>query len=374
LTKRGPIRDIFAVALSSMSMGKLRLWSRVAVAALLLAAATTACGGGGGGGGTAAGAGGRSGTVHLGVLPNVTLAPVLAGLEQGLYTDALGAGVKLDVKSFGQGSDLVEAMLAGSLDLGYFGPNPAINAWSKAKGELQIIAGSTSGGAALVVKPGIASAADLVGKTVATPKLGNTQDVALRAWLKDQGYETTPEGGGDVKIQPQDNALTLSAFESGSIAGAWVPEPWATRLVTEGGGKVLVDERTLWPGGKFVTVHLVARTKFLDQHADLVKAFLEGHVAAVDFVLAHAATAQADVARKIEELTGQAVSKKVVAGAWPNMEFTEDPLARTLQVSADHAEAIGLLDHVDLRGIYRLDLLNEVLRSAGKPTVRANLS
>ena len=127
-----------------------------------------------------------------------------------------------------------------------------------------------------MVKPDINKASDLKGKRVASPQLGNTQDVALRTWLKKQGLKTDTQGGGDVSIVPQDNALTLDAFKQGQIAGAWVPEPWATRLVTEGGGKILVDEKTLWPDGKFVTTNIIVRTQFLDEHPDVVKQVLAG--------------------------------------------------------------------------------------------------
>ena len=144
---------------------------------------------------------------------------------------------------------------------------------------IRIVSGATSGGAYLVVKPEITSAAQLKGKTLATPQLGNTQDVALRAWLKSQGLSSDPQGGGDVAILPQANAQTLDTFKSGDIDGAWVPEPWATRLVQEGGGKVLVDERDLWPDGQYVTTHLVVTRSSCEAHPDVVKALLVGVLA-----------------------------------------------------------------------------------------------
>jgi NitT/TauT family transport system substrate-binding protein len=136
---------------------------------------------------------------------------------------------------------------------------------------LVIVSGATSGGAALVVKPSITSAEQLRGKTLSTPQVGNTQDIALRHWLKGKGFATTLEGGGDVKIKPQENPQILDTFEQGLIDGAWVPEPWSTRLV-QAGGKVLVNERDLWPGGKFVTTHLVVRRAFYDRNPETVKA------------------------------------------------------------------------------------------------------
>ncbi len=181
-----------------------------------------------------------------------------------------------------------------------------------------------------MVAPDINSAADLKGKTVATPQLGNTQDVALRTWLKQNGLNTDTTGGGDVSIKPQDNATTLDAFKQGQIQGAWVPEPWATRLVQEGGGKVLVDERTLWPQGQFVTTQLVVATKFLDAHPDVVERLLEGQVAANDYVNKNPAEAQKAANDQIEKLTQKRLADAVVAASWNNMTFTDDPIASSL--------------------------------------------
>ena len=168
------------------------------------------------------------------------------------------------------------ALLAGAIDATYIGPNPSVNAFQQSHGAVRVVAGAASGGAYLVVKPNIDSAADLKGKKVASPQLGNTQDIALRSWLKQHGLKTDANGGGDVSVIPQDNATTLDTFRQGAIAGAWVPEPWATRLVDEGGGKILVDERTLWPQGQYVTTDLLVSTSFLKAHPDVVKRLLEG--------------------------------------------------------------------------------------------------
>ena len=181
----------------------------------------------------------------------------------------------ITVTPFNSGTPAVEAILTDSIDITYIGPNPAINAFAKTNGEaVRVISGSTSGGAFLVVKPEITSAADLKGKKIASPSLGNTQDVALRSWLKGQGLTTDTAGGGDVSIVPQENAQTLETFQAGTIDGAWVPEPWATRLIQDGGAKVLVDERDLWPDGKYVTTHLLVATKFLDANPEVVKRIL----------------------------------------------------------------------------------------------------
>jgi NitT/TauT family transport system substrate-binding protein len=309
-------------------------------------------------------------TLRLGYFPNVTHAPALVGVESGILADALGDNVTLETSTFNAGGEAIEALFAEAIDASYIGPNPAINGFAKSDGEaLRIVSGATSGGAFLIVKPEITSPAELAGTTLATPALGNTQDVALRAWLQENGLSADESGGGDVSIRPQENGATLDAFKAGDIDGAWVPEPWATRLIQEGGGTVLVDERDLWPDGRYVTTHLIVATKFLDEHPDVVKRLLQGHVEATDFVNANPAESQTYVNDGVEAITQKRMNDDVLAAAWTNLTFTADPVASSLQKSADDAIAIGLLDEVDLTGIYSLDLLNEVLTEAGQPTV-----
>jgi len=308
--------------------------------------------------------------LRLGYFPNLTHATALAGIKQGIFEKALPDDVTLSTTPFNAGPEAVEAIFSGALDATFIGPNPAINAFSKSNGEaIRIVSGATSGGAYLVVKPEITSAAQLKGATLATPQLGNTQDVALRAWLKGEGLSSDPQGGGDVSILPQPNAQTLDTFRSGDIDGAWVPEPWATRLVQEGGGKVLVDERDLWPAGEYVTTHLIVTTEFLEAHPDVVKALLTGVVQATDYVNDQPLEAQAVVNEGIADVTQKGLPEAVLSAAWPNLTFTVDPIASSLATSAAEAAELGLLETTDLTGIYDLTLLNEVLREAGRPEI-----
>ena len=360
-------------ALAVSRSGLYRILSLASVAILIAACAAAAPTGGVAPlEGAASGAPGAApqGTLRLGYFPNITHATALVGVESGLFKDALGPGVTLEVASFNAGGAASEALLNGAIDATYIGPNPAINACAQSQGAaIRIIAGATSGGAYLVVKPEIASVADLRGKKLATPQLGNTQDVALRTWLADSGLATDKQGGGDVSILPQENAQTLETFTSGQIDGAWVPEPWATRLVQEGGGKALLDEKTLWPDGEYVTTHFIVRTDYLEANPDIVKALLAGHLAANDLVNTDPTKAQQLTNQGIEKITGKTIADKVITAAWPNLTFTVDPIALSLKGSADHATKVGLLDPIDLTGIYDLDPLNELLTLAGKPTV-----
>jgi len=313
---------------------------------------------------------GPAAELRLGFFANVTHAAALVAVQEDLFTKRLG-DTKLTTQVFNAGPAAIEAIFGGAIDASYIGPNPAINAYVQSHGEaIRIIAGATSGGAALVVRSEINSAEDLRGKTVATPQLGNTQDVALRAWLADHGLKTSKTGSGDVTIQAgTENATTLQLFQAGQIDGAWLPEPWVTRLVQEAGAKVLVDEKGLWPQGRFVTTHLIVATRFLEEHPQTVRALLQAHVDAIQWIGTHSDQAKADVNAQIGELTGKPLPQPVLDGAWQNIEPTFDPVASSLASSAEHAVAADLIDEPDLKGIYELGPLNEILRERGLETV-----
>ena len=314
-------------------------------------------------------------TVRLGVFANVTHAPGLVAIESGLLQEELGPDVKLEVNYFNAGPQVITALLSGAIDVSYIGPNPAITGFAESGGEaLRIISGSTSAGAALVVKPEITKVSQLEGKKIATPQLGNTQDVAARAFLKSKGLETDVSGGGDVSIIPTSNATTLESFKQGLIDGAWVPEPWYSRLVNEAGGKVLVDEATLWPEGQFVTTHLIAATGFLEDNPKTVQKILKGNIAAVDFANDNRTVAESLVATGIFNATGQRVDKATISNSWDHLTFTVDPLASTLAKSAKDAEEVGLLEPVRLKGIYNLKPLNKILVADGRPIVSGSLT
>jgi NitT/TauT family transport system substrate-binding protein len=335
-----------------------------AAVAVLATGGLTACGGDGGSGDGPV-------TLRLGHFPNLTHATPIVGIEKGIFDNEFGGQVKLDVKQFNAGPAAVEALFSGAVDAVYIGPNPTVNAYAKSKGKaVKVVAGAASGGVAFVVKPAINGPADLKGKKIATPQLGNTQDVALRYWLKQQGLNTTKEGGGDVQILPQENATAVDAFNSGAIDGAWVPEPFASRLV-KAGGKVLVDERDLWPGGKFVITNLLVTTEFLGKHRDAVKRLVSASVASNEWINAHPEEAQKALSDGIQKLSGKPLDAKATADAWKTLTFLDDPVAESLRTGAKHAEEVGLLDPVDLKDLYDLSLLNEVLKAKNVPEVKA---
>ncbi|GII66017.1 lipoprotein [Sphaerisporangium krabiense] len=344
-----------------------------ALAAVAVTALAAACGGGGDTTTASGGAGGGGTTkteLRLGFFPNITHSTALVGVKKGFFTKALGDNVTLKTATFNAGPAATEAIFSDAIDATYIGPNPAINAWSKSKGQaIKIVAGAASGGVYLVVKPEINSVQDLKGKKIATPQLGNTQDVALRYWLQEKGLKTDTKGGGDVSILPQENAQTLQTFATGDIDGAWVPEPFASRLIQESKGKILVNEADLWPNKQFVITHLIVRQQFLKEHPDIVKKLIEGHVEATAYIKSDPAGAKEAINAELQDLSGKPLKNEVLESAFQNITFTNDPIASSLIGSADHAQKVGLLDPVDLNGIYDLTILNQVLAAKGEQAV-----
>jgi sulfonate transport system substrate-binding protein len=309
--------------------------------------------------------------LRLGFLANITHEPALVGIAKGFFTKDLGKNVTLKTTVFSTGTEETTALLAGQLDAAYVGPNPALNAWQKSNGTaIKIISGAASGGASLVVKKGITSAAQLKGKSLATPSLGNTQDVALRYWLKQHGLNTTPTGGGDVAIKPiKPNSAAVLEFASKQIDGGWEPEPYATEMVLDGGTR-LVNEASLWPGGNFVTTNLVVSQSFLKAHPSTVNGLLKGQIAANSYINANSSAAASAANAELTKLLGKGLKPNVLSAALPYLHFTNDPIASSLAADAQHAVAVGLLTPVkNLPGIYDLGPLNALLKADGQPQV-----
>jgi len=310
-------------------------------------------------------------TLRLGFLTNITHAPALIGVAKGFFAKDLGKGVKLQPVPFSTGTEEATALLAGQLDAAYVGPNPTIKAWQVSSGSLiRVISGAASGGAELVVKKGITSPAQLKGQKLATPSLGNTQDVALRYWLTQHQLTSSPTGGGDVPITPvTPNSAAVLEFKSGQIAGGWEPAPYDIEMVADG-GHVLVNEATLWPKGQFVTTNLVVTQKFLAAHPATVSGLLKGQVQANDYIHANTAGAEAAANAELTSLLGKGLKPAVLAAAFQQVTFTDDPIGSSLSTDAQHAAAVGLLKPVsNLSALYDLAPLNALLQAAGEPQV-----
>ena len=282
--------------------------------------------------------------IRVGYFPNITHAQALIGLADGTFQKTLGSDATIETKVFNAGPSAIEALFADAIDLTYVGPGPAINGYVRSEGEVRIVSGACVGGAALVVRNDIAvkNPQDLHGKKIATPQLGNTQDIAARVYLKKNGLMPV-EKGGDVQILPIANPDQLTLFLQKSLDAAWAPEPWATRLVREGNGRVLIDERTLWPNGRFATTVVLVRKKFLDQHPDVVKRWLAGHTQVTKWIKQHPGEARVITGREIKRLTTKALPDAELAEAWGHLEFTTDPVPASITTMAQGAYELGFL-------------------------------
>jgi NitT/TauT family transport system substrate-binding protein len=309
--------------------------------------------------------------LRLGFLTNITHAPALVGVAKGFFSKELGTGVTLKIVSFSAGTDEATALLAGHLDAAYLGPNPAIKAWQTSHGSLiKVISGAASGGAALVVKKGITSPAQLKGQKLATPALGGTQDVALRYWLRQHHLTTTQTGGGDVPITPvTPNSAAVLLFKSGQIAGGWEPAPYDIEMVQDG-GHVLVDEASLWPRRQFVTTSLVVTQQFLAAHPSVVNGLLKGQIRANDYIHSDLRGAEAAANAELARLLGKGLDPSVLSAAFKEINFTDDPVASSLATDAQHASSMGLLGPVpNISALFDLGPLNTLLKAAGEHQV-----
>jgi len=312
--------------------------------------------------------------VRVGAFPNITHAQAMVGKANGWFEKAMRPQVKVQWTSFNAGPSAIEALFAGAIDMTYVGPNPAINGYVRSNGEaLRVVAGAASGGASLIVRndAGINRPEDFHGKRVASPQFGNTQDVALRNWLKQHGMKTNDKGG-DVQIIPMANPDQLTLFLKKDLDAAWAPEPWATRLIREGNGRLFVDERTLWPNGQFVIGLLVVNSKFLNAHPDLVKNWIRANLDLTDWINAHQAEAKKLLNQQIQRETGKALPPAVLEDAFSRLQITSDPLHAQLNAAAKQAFDAGFLGRQmpDLSRLYDLALLNQVLAEKNRKAIQ----
>jgi NitT/TauT family transport system substrate-binding protein len=298
--------------------------------------------------------------LRLGYFPNVTHGQPLVGVADGTFAKALGG--RLETRVFNAGPAAMEALIAGDLDASYVGPGPAAIAYLRTGGKaIRVIAGAASGGAVLVVRPEVKGPADLAGKRVASPQLGNTQDVALRIWLRENGLS---DQGGPARVQvtPLANPDILSLFARGELAGAWVPEPWGARLVAEGKGRILVDERTLWPGGKFPTTVLAVSTRALERRRKDVEALLRAHLELTRRWQANPEAFRARVNEAYGKVAGKPLPPAILAEAFDRLEPAADPMSAQLADMARRAQALGFAPAGDVSGIVDRSLLQEIAR------------
>jgi NitT/TauT family transport system substrate-binding protein len=312
-------------------------------------------------------------TLRIGYFPNINHAQAVIGLGRGDFQTALGDNVEVTTQIFNAGPSAIEALFANQIDVTYIGPGPAINGYVRSGGEaLRIISGAASGGAVFVVRndSGINSSQDLANKKFATPELGNTQDIALRNYLLDNGLNTI-EKGGNVEVLTAKNADIVTLFLTKQIDGAWVPEPWGETLVKEGGGKIFVDERDLWPPeGKFVTAHIIAKPDYLQNNPDVIKKLLEAHINVTNWINSDKTAAIEAFNVELQKLTQKTIEEDVLNASLSRIDFTYDPIRLSLFQDASDAYNLGFLpENPDVSGIYDLTILDQVLQERGLPSV-----
>jgi NitT/TauT family transport system substrate-binding protein len=314
--------------------------------------------------------------IRIGYFPNLNHAQAVIGVGSGDFQKELSKdGIKIETFVFNAGPSAIEALFANQIDIAYVGPNPAINGYIASNGrDLKIIAGAASGGAVFVVRndAGINSPKDFANKKFASPQLGNTQDVALRKYLLNNGYKTV-ENGGNVTVVPVANSDILTLMLKKEIDGAWVPEPWGAKLVKEGNGRIFLDERSLWPGGKFVTASIIAKTDYLKNNPDVIKKLLTAHVNETTWINDHKEEAIKSFNTELKKLTGKTIAEDELRDALSRLDITYDPLKLTLFRSANSAYDLGFLakgkPRPDLSGIFDLTILDEVLKEKGLKTI-----
>ena len=313
---------------------------------------------------------GEANELRLGYFPNITHAQALYARATGEFERKIGVRIKWT--AFNAGPTAIESLFANAVDATFVGPNPTINGYLKSRGEkFVIVAGSASGGAGLVLRKdsGIQSEKDFAGKTIATPQLGNTQDVAARVWLADKGYRLR-ERGGNVSLVTLSNPDQLTLFKKKQIDGAWTVEPWLARLEVEGGGELFLEEKSLWPGGKYVTTHLVVNRTFLADNQVTVRKLIAALVEVTQRINSDRTAAAAVLNGQLKKETGKPLKDEVIQKAMTRVEFTWDPLCASLKQSAEASHRIGFIrKEPALGGIYALTLLNDELREKNLPAV-----
>jgi NitT/TauT family transport system substrate-binding protein len=294
--------------------------------------------------------------LRVGFFPNVTHAQALIARAmhaegKGWFEERLGPDVEIQWFAYNAGPSAMEAIFAKSIDLTYVGPNPALNAYIRSQGnEIRIVAGAARGGAALLVRPdsGINKPADFKGKKLATPQLGNTQDVAARAWLKSQGFKIT-QLGGEVFVLPTTNPDQLLLFQQGKIDAVWTVEPWVSRIEKEAGGKVYLEQKDV------ITTVLAARAKALEEKAEVIRNFVKAHIELTAWIQQHPEEAQKLVQRGLSDEVKREIKLELVTSSWARLTFATDLQLTSLETLVSDARGLGFIrGNVDLSRLLSL--------------------
>lgn len=295
-------------------------------------------------------------SVRVAFFPNIGHSIAIIGLQKGFFPEKLGNQTNIQTRLFDSGPQVIEAMFSNQIDIAYVGPGPAISGFIQSNGKsIKIIAGAASGGASLVVHPhsNIKSVADFPGKRIAAPQIGNTQDVSLRSFLYQNNLKPVERGGSVYVINVQ-NPDIFTLFAKGELDGAWVPEPWATRLVQQLGGIRLFHEEDLWPSKEFSSVVLIVRTEYLEKHPDVVQKWLQAHIQTSDWINAHPDETEIIFNNFLKQKVGKPLPPKILHEAFSNLKITYEPFESSIYTFAERANSLGYLGRhgYNLDGIF----------------------
>ena len=310
-------------------------------------------------------------SLRIALFPNITHAQGLVGKENGDFQKAVGSNVKITWTSFNAGPDETQAFMAGSEDIGYIGPGPAISAYVQSHGDIQIIAGSTDAGELLVSRKGVAisSVKDLAGKKVGVPQFGNTQHLTLLHLLKDNHLKPTTQGG-TVEVVEANNSDVQSLFEKGQLDAALVPEPWGSTLFQKAGATIVLDEKSIWRNGQYATAVVIARKDYIDKHPDIVENFLKAHVALTKYINQNPEKAEQAVNGQIQQLTQKQLSSDILAASFKRLSVVNDPAKSSVKDFYTFSKDAGYIKGSDsLSNLFNLTALNKVLKASGEKTI-----
>lgn len=305
-------------------------------------------------------------TVRVAFFPNIGHSIAIVGMEKGIFSEKLGNQTTIKTRLFDSGPQVIESMFANEIDIAYVGPGPAINGFLKSDGQaLKILAGAASSGVSLVVHPdsGITSSADFSGKRIAAPQIGNTQDVSLRSFLYQNNLKPV-EKGGTVYVINVVNPDIFTLFSKGELDAAWVPEPWATRLVQQLGGIRLFQEKELWPDQKFSSAVLIVRSDFLEKHPDIVHKWVEAHVQTSDWINDHLDETETIFNDFLKKNTGKTLQPQLLHESFSNLQITYDPIESSINTFAERANSLGYLgrEGYSLEGIFYTGPLDSITK------------
>lgn len=282
--------------------------------------------------------------IRFGHFPNLTHAQALVAHQlsrqgKGWFESRLGPDVEIQWYIYNAGPSAMEALFSGALDFSYVGPNPVLNAYARSKGRsAKIIAGAASGGSVLLLRSGLnlSNPAEFKGLRIASPQLGNTQDVALRAWLKSGGLNITQQGG-DAHVIPAANPDQLDMMKRGEIDAVWTVEPWGSRLELETGAKVLLDDRTS------ITTVLAAAPKLIEKEKEFTAKIVKAHHELTEWINANREEAWRLLQLELKEGTSKELPQPVLERSWPRISFAAGLNKESLDKSIADAKSAGFL-------------------------------